>query len=469
MIVGQGVREKMRALPRIIIHQLRDFNLFPSIPPSNNQQDLRAQRLSTRIFIVSLSLSLTILLIYTSAVDVTKTVTVQAPDFNRYQQLYQQHQQALVCPCKQISINYNTFLNITYSLHQVCSSYYVTDEWISIFIENPNFQYLAAKDFLLTGTQTFQALKALCSLVEQTISISLVQFYATGYVSAVVIPTDLFRSQFETFIQQFISSTTNSFLSSLSLIRDTTQANALLSGYQKNYVFRRNSRTIYFVATSVTYDAGCTCALSPVCTTQSVIYGPDYLTAEWPVSGFYTGCFAMESLRRSNLGCLYDHICLDQLKSLMQFSTPIIGTTLNSSVSSRFLPNTTVELILNRLMIEEWNWSISYENYYGLCQPSRCSYTHTTKNDVIYIVTTLLSLIGGLVTGLKLIVGRLMWLMRYRARSNAGISHWSGFIIISEHIRVFDDNIRSIHRLPMSDSLSIPEYRTHGDVENISC
>ncbi len=83
-------------------------------------------------------------------------------------------------------------------------------------------------------------------------------------------------------------------------------------------------------------------------------------------------------------------------------------TALDTSLSSRFLENSTIEDLLDELMIEEWNSSIVYENYFNECKPTECSYTHQTKHNAIYIVTTIIGLIGGLITALKLIVPRLV-------------------------------------------------------------
>jgi len=76
------------------------------------------------------------------------------------------------------------------------------------------------------------------------------------------------------------------------------------------------------------------------------------------------------------------------------------------------LENSTIEEVVNQLMVEEWTPSRMYDNYYNACQPSQCTYTHQTKNSVIYIVTTLVGLIGGLITMLKLIVPRLVMFVR---------------------------------------------------------
>jgi hypothetical protein len=83
-------------------------------------------------------------------------------------------------------------------------------------------------------------------------------------------------------------------------------------------------------------------------------------------------------------------------------------TALDVSLSSRYLENSTIEDLLDQLMVEEWNSSIMYENYFNECEPIECIYTHQTKKKPIYIITTIVGLIGGLTTALKLIVLRLV-------------------------------------------------------------
>jgi hypothetical protein len=100
--------------------------------------------------------------------------------------------------------------------------------------------------------------------------------------------------------------------------------------------------------------------------------------------------------------------------------SPINATVLDASIPTRFSVNTTIGTMLDELMVEQWNWSINYDYYYAACQPSQCSYTLTAKNDAVYIVTTLIGLIGGLVTALKLIVPPFVQLIRNRSRQTTG-------------------------------------------------
>jgi hypothetical protein len=85
---------------------------------------------------------------------------------------------------------------------------------------------------------------------------------------------------------------------------------------------------------------------------------------------------------------------------------------LNESAPSLYSVNSTIEELVNDLMIEEWNGSTMYETYYNACQPTHCNYTVEARNDAIYIVTTLFGIAGGLTTALKFIVPRFVKLIR---------------------------------------------------------
>jgi hypothetical protein len=83
-------------------------------------------------------------------------------------------------------------------------------------------------------------------------------------------------------------------------------------------------------------------------------------------------------------------------------------TVLDRTAIAYFTPESTVGAILDKLMVDAWNWSAVYADYFAACQPKECTYTVTGRNDAIYIVTTVVGLIGGLVTVLKFMVPRLV-------------------------------------------------------------
>jgi len=79
-------------------------------------------------------------------------------------------------------------------------------------------------------------------------------------------------------------------------------------------------------------------------------------------------------------------------------------------------------------MVEKWNLSTMYDEYYNECAPIECMYTEKSRNSVLYIVTTLIGLVGGLVTVLKMIAPLIVKLVR-RKQTHATIE--TGMIVMA--------------------------------------
>ncbi|CAF1025688.1 unnamed protein product [Adineta steineri] len=383
-------------------HHFATFNIFASVPPTTHEHQLRNQRISTRLFIFLLTILLFILLLYTSLINITQTINVKTPSIIEYEQLYNSYNQTLTCECTQVSINYEKFIQIQYTLHQICHSDFVTQNWTDYLATSSGNSELNSTDFRLTSTFTFQTMSTFCTLVNQTISNSLIQFYSNQYVSAFVTPSNVFKLQTKAFISQFKSTTATGFLLSLAMIRNTTHSNTLFSGRLTNYKLDVSAGAMHRSPCSY---GNCTCTSSATCISQSSIYdsGSGYGIL-FTIPGLYTGCYIIESLLQSDLQCFYNQTCINKLQSYFQGSSLMNVTALDTSMSSQFLENSTIGDILDQLMVEEWINSSIYENYYNECKPSHCSYTVTTKNSAIYIITTLIGLVGGLITVLKLMV-----------------------------------------------------------------
>ena len=351
--------------------------------------------------------------------QVVKTVTIRAPTLADYDDLYQQHPQTLSCPCTQISMIYSTFLEINHTLHPVCSSVYVRDEFIR-YLSSANSSGLRALDFVKTCSATFQALNTLCRLVADLVSTNREQFYLSNYVASFATTPTLLQSQSASLVQQFIASTTNNILLSLRLIRNMTQANNLLSALFTNYILVKFPFFELVIPTEMTYSDGCSCAFHSSCITNATMFLESADPTDWVLPGFYRGCFIVEALLQSHLGCFFDQACLETFHSRLLSDHTMNTTALDQADLTKFAPNTTVGAILDELMVETWNWSAVYGKYFGACQPKECTYTMTGRNDAIYIVTTVIGLIGGLVTVLKFVVPRLVVLLMRRRETNAG-------------------------------------------------
>jgi hypothetical protein len=348
---------------------------------------------------------MTILLFYTSLVKVTKTVSVPKPALEQYEQLYSKYSQTLTCSCNKISINYGEFIHINYTLHQVCSSSLLTKEWIDYLA--PSTTIVARIDsFESAATHSFQALSTLCDLINKTISDGLTQFHSKQYITATVTSLKLFETEIQSLIDEFKSSIINSFLLSLLTIQNITQGNALHSALGTNYVplALKPGYPISLVPRS--YN-GCSCFASSKCITPS--YSWRY--SKFYLPNFYAGCYVIESLLQSTLECFYTQSCIDQIQDYSVFGNKTVKA-LNSSSSNEYLENSTIQGLLNKLMIEKWNSSKLYYVYYNECNPKNCTYILQTRNDIIHIFTTLFAVAGGLIKILKLVVPALMKIVR---------------------------------------------------------
>jgi hypothetical protein len=302
-------------------------------------------------------------------------------------------------------------LHIEYTLHQVCNSAFINQSWISYFT-NESKTWLHSGDFRITSPHTLGALKIFCDLSNRTISDSLIPLYSNQYVSALVISLELFQSEIKFLVDEFRSSMTNSFLLSLSMIRDTTQANALFSALQTNCILTFAPDRASLLTQEMYYD-GCSCFSSGTCTTRSSIF--DHLAQKslFDVPGLRMGCYLIESLLQSTLECFYSQTCIDTLRSYQTVSSSMPVRALNVPLSSVYNVNSTIQELVDNLMIEQWNASPTYERYYSECHPTECTYTFETRNDLIYIVTTLFGIVGGLTTVLKLIAPRVVKFIMY--------------------------------------------------------
>ena len=392
--------DRLRAAPRVLLGYCRDVNIFPSIALTTDPDKLRTQRISTRVFIITFLISAAILLIYTATAQSIHIFTIPTPELQQYDEFYQQHPQTLTCPCSQISNNYSSFIEIAHHLHPVCSSMYINDRWLTYLGILSTDRY--TDDFRVFGTSLFQAIRSLCQLAEESIRISLAQFYSSMHVTDVVTSEDRLHSQSDAIIKQFIASTTNNFLLSFRMIGNTTHVNAIMSALQSNveFVVRNGS-----VVSSMWRTIGnCSCAYSSACTASLAIYLDVPVPSGWVVPGFREGCFVLEALRQSDLRCFYNQTCLQDLHLYIASNQSLNLSTLDSSVLRRFDVSTQIGVIIDALMVHEWRWNISHASYYGMCQPKECTYTILGTDAAIGIIVTVVGSIGGLLTVEKIVV-----------------------------------------------------------------
>jgi len=151
----------------------------------------------------------------------------------------------------------------------------------------------------------------------------------------------------------------------------------------------------------------CYCIFDSTCSLDhNVSAGSVTFQLDWQLERLHGGCSIINSVLKSSMECWFNKTCLGQLRKLFKdasVSIPDSVTPLNQTLSSRYYPSTSIETIFNEMMIEEWNFSYSIEKFYSKCKPSFCSFTYEKEINIVYIITIIVSLIGGINTILELI------------------------------------------------------------------
>lgn len=107
-----------------VLLKLRRLNLFVDAKTRNqhDRQVLRDQILTTRLYLVCLTASILILVLYTLLTETTVRITVNNPSLDTYKYLEATFPDTLSCPCKEISVPYSNFLSVQTTYHQVSVS-----------------------------------------------------------------------------------------------------------------------------------------------------------------------------------------------------------------------------------------------------------------------------------------------------------------------------------------------------------
>ncbi|CAF0944231.1 unnamed protein product [Rotaria sordida] len=387
-----------------------EFNLFEHQGTNDNAYHLKTQIISTRIYLLLLILSISILIVYTLLIGDIKYVTIQYPSLNTFEQLesHKIYSSTLNCLCQNLSIQYDTFISISYRLHQLCSSDIFSINFLNL-IYNPlntfNYSYFDYRLFILPQ---FRWLNSLCTLANSTFNDALIVFYSNTLVTGRVQSRTTIQIQIDTALTHFYLSTSRAFLRALDFIQQVSQGNGIISEIESNWYFTSRIEPIQYASlwteprSYYDHNSSCSCSINHMCTSVAMI-------DEWIIPGFRVGCYPLQSLLQSTLECLYNQTCLNQLKSIY-FNSDLTFQSLDPTLSS---PNVTVQTLINKLLVDRLEHSIDYNQYYSSCAPISCTYSYNQRVDSIYLVTSIIGLFGGLTIALKLFVPMIVKTIRH--------------------------------------------------------
>jgi hypothetical protein len=401
-------------------HTIANYFTKLNIYSDERSLSITEQLIATRLNICCLIISFFILLMIRGFTPQTQMTTIISPTFSQFEQLANQYSSTLSCPCSQVNIPYNTFLSFNPEYHQICSSQFITQLWISsLFSINTNEYFLL--DFRISASSQFQVLALLCRTASTSVSNALIQFETQKMINNYVLSPAIFDAQNQALIQHLQATTIANVLRMDQFLSLNIAYNHFKSCLRTNYFVYNvpgnriyTTYTVYYLFPDYTTMSDmndyCSCDITFTCAFQSGIYTATVINSNYyyplppplySVPGIVSGCIPSFSLLQSTLECFYDSMCLNILEFLGidTLSYP----PLNISISSRFSVNTTIETMFNELFIEDWHNTSNFTGYFYACAPISCSYTYTERVNAIYMVTGIISLIGGLIMAFHLL------------------------------------------------------------------
>ncbi|CAF1534991.1 unnamed protein product [Adineta steineri] len=418
---------------------------------NNNIQDptivIKHQKYKTWLYIILLTICFYILFYIHLIKTKSSIVIVEDITINLYKKLYSEHHETLLCPCSTTTISYEKITSNDVTIHSVCSSIFVDPIWINdLYFDNAS-QY-GVWDFRTTAYSQFEFLSSFCSLSNEVISQTLTDIDHNELISLYLLSDKQFQIEINGTIEYLKNSAATRIITFLNYLRNISNTHYFISALNTNFIIEPNSwpNTLSsFMANEVMYKnrENETCA-GPIRTINATLSPLPYQSNEHDrryrmepmsnssnVTGFFAACTPLQAVLESTLDCLYEVECLYLLLKYFPNLKTINNFNPNVSVLSSESQSITVEKYLENLFIKNWPTQINYTKYFDLCSPSSCSYSIIKRTEVIYAITFLISLYGGLVIILRLIASfSIDTFMKWKFYLKARNENSSGNILI---------------------------------------
>jgi hypothetical protein len=428
------VRLLLQSLYKIVREKLITFNVYGS--RTADPLIIRREILSTRLYIILVIISLIILTTYASLISQIENRTVAFPKQSVYENLRKKYADSLQCACTKVSIPYEEFVKIVPSFHQVCSSDFISQQWID-FVFKADSTLIWPIDVRTSLSAMWQLIRTFCQSATDTVLNALDQFNNSPLITVMLLNEELLEAKVQAALHLLRQTVSSNFIQSRTIVQRMTQANQLVTALLTNYIvvteqvgLSQASIPIHFLppVTHVSISkyigilgnkyisknstVACSCKNNGSCPLpgniysdkapeQFGIYDMNKIEVNESLSGIIIDCLPIQMTLSSSLECFYNQSCLNIL--LSSYSTKINISILNQSIPTRFNSTTKLESLINELFIEEILNKTSYTEYYSQCLPNNCHYTYPSRFKWIYVLTTLIGLFGGITTLLRII------------------------------------------------------------------
>ena len=357
------------------------------------------QRLASRLFLLLITIVVIALLLYTALTVRKITITIYQPTQNQLVNLSKSYSTTLICPCQQISISYRSFTSVDVTHHSVCSSLFITSEWLQL-ISAANISYDAELlDLQIFLDAFWQTIAALCRNSKKTLDNAINNFNSTNIITPQMISIEELKTRAQASLD-FEMKTVQAILHrTLLTIRQMISGNQIVSGLGTNADLQIFHSEDAFATKTLVYPrirsyGNCSCLNMNGCRRPFNLSSFNHESNEIFI-GLFFDCYLVDATLASSLQCYFSSNCSKSLHPTMEF------TSLIESNLVRHRINTIVETLFNDLFIEDLNMTVVFNDYFTHCNPSACIYTKEHRFDVLFIFSTIIGVIGGFVTVLK--------------------------------------------------------------------
>ncbi|UJR18325.1 hypothetical protein I4U23_005227 [Adineta vaga] len=356
---------------------------------------------ATRIYICSLIIIIIIITITTALVIRPVNKTEYSPSSKRFIELTSKYPNNIHCPCTKVGISYDTFVTTHVQFHQVCSSQFIKQKWIDMMFYAQNITFISSGDFRTRLIFFWQLIAGFCMISNRIWTEIVISFNATQTLSQVAISEDLLRIRVDEDLNKQVSLFQMALANNLRSMRETIRGNQMVSGLATNFYLRYSifKEIYHWLAPQMSPQKynNCTCLNIAGCSHSATFN--DSHNHSITIPGMISDCLILDGTLASTFECYYNQTCL----SILHESLSIILQPLSNDSNKHFLLNTTIEMLLNKIMIDEMTSTIRFDSYYFQCHPSYCAYSYVHRLDVLFIITTLFGILGGLSFILKFI------------------------------------------------------------------
>ena len=225
----------------------------------------------------------------------------------------------------------------------------------------------------------WQIISSFCTISNNTWSNIIQTFQASYIISPTPLTEQSVRNQVREVLSYEKSLSQTTLTRNLCLLQRLVSGNRLVSGVPTNFELRYPNDTNppemftkkYGNCSCVTID-GC-----PHIATFNNTTNGQLIT----IPGMIADCLIVDSVLASTLECYYDRECIFLLHQSLDNETQ----PLSSHRNKYFTVNSTIRMLFDEIMTDEFIPDIHLELYYSECNPTYCVYSYVRRFDFLFV------------------------------------------------------------------------------------